>query len=60
MQAYQRSVKEARDTYFSNLIAGNYDKPRVLFQAINSVVGLLPTQPMEDIRLHISPEKNKS
>lgn len=54
MQAYQQSVKEARDTYFSNLIAGNYHKPRVLFQAINSVVGLLPTQPMEDIRLHIS------
>ena len=47
MIAYQGSVKEARNSYFSKLIAGNRHNPRVLFKAINAVVGPSPSQPIE-------------
>ena len=46
MLAFQHAVKEARYSYFSNLIASSCHKPRVLFQAINSVLIPPPSQLM--------------
>lgn len=47
MLDYQQVVKDARDSYFSNLIASNCHNPRVLFQTINSVLNPPPSQHLE-------------
>ncbi len=38
LTVYQNSVREAKSKYFSNLIAKNANRPKVLFKTINSVL----------------------
>ncbi len=38
LTVYQNSVREAKSNYFSNLIAKNANRPKVLFKTINSVL----------------------
>ena len=52
MSSYQRAVKVARNTYFSNLIASKGHNPRTLFKTIYSVTRPAPSQAPDP-----SPEK---
>ena len=52
MFTYQCTIREARNNYFSELIAKQSHNPRILFKTVNSVVGPPPSQPVES-----SPDK---
>lgn len=45
--AYQQTIKEARNSYFSDLMSRNCHNPRALFRAINSAVDPPPSWPVE-------------
>jgi len=38
LQTYQGAAKTAKAQYFSDIIEKNYQRPRVLFSTINSIV----------------------
>lgn len=52
MFTYQCTIKEARNTYFSELVVKRGHNPRILFKTINSVIGPLLSQSVES-----SPER---
>ncbi len=43
LRTYQKFVKTARSTYFSNLINSNAGRPKVLFSTINRVLNPIAT-----------------
>ncbi len=43
LRTYQKFVKTARSTYFSNLINSNAGRPKVLFSTINKVLNPIAT-----------------
>ena len=47
MLKYQLAVKNARSVYFSNLITTHSNNPRIMFQAIQSVINPSPSQQIE-------------
>ena len=47
MLSYQSAVKDARSAYFSNLITSHSHNSKILFNAIDSVISPMPSQPLE-------------
>ena len=52
MTLYQQAVKNAKVSYFANIITNNSSNPRTLFKVINSVISPPPAPPIDP-----SPEK---
>ncbi len=47
MFSYQLKIKDARNSYFYNLIIKHDHNTKILFKTVNSVLGPPPSQPVE-------------
>ncbi len=52
LQEYQKAVKTAKTTYFSNLVSSNIHRPKVLFNVLDSVVNPRNTDPITPTPAH--------